>query len=121
MAPGKLEFQDWVNDAASILENLGSAQNIVISHSMGSWISLLLATQERFKNKVQSMILISPGLNFFRPFYADLFSKLPQYLKEKLDSGEVGYFNNQIWRSLKIFFSLYKFQTLLMGEIVFTP
>jgi len=83
-----VEFQDWVEDAASILENLGSAQNIVIGHSMGCWISLLLATQERFKNLVHTLILVSPGLYSWQPLYEDLFSRLPQDLQDKLESGE---------------------------------
>ena len=41
-----VEFSDWVENAATVLERLGSSDNVVVGSSMGGWISLLLATQE---------------------------------------------------------------------------
>ena len=40
------EFADWVENAATVLERLGSADNVLVGSSMGAWISLLLASQE---------------------------------------------------------------------------
>ena len=42
-----VEFTDWVENAATVLESLGSADNVVVGSSMGGWISLLLAIQEQ--------------------------------------------------------------------------
>ncbi|MDX1974961.1 MAG: alpha/beta hydrolase [Rickettsiales bacterium] len=35
----------WAQDAADVLEQLGSAQNILVGSSMGAWIAMLLAQQ----------------------------------------------------------------------------
>ena len=91
-SPGDLssvEFQDWVENAGSVLEYLGSEQNIVIGISMGGWISLWMASQEMYKEKIKSMMVIAPAVNFFRPFYADTFKKLSQEGKNKLERGEI--------------------------------
>ena len=40
-----VEFSDWVENAATVLERLGSSDNVVVGSSMGGWISLLLASQ----------------------------------------------------------------------------
>ena len=42
-----MEFSDWVENAATVLERLGSADNVVVGSSMGGWISLILASQEQ--------------------------------------------------------------------------
>ena len=84
-----LEFQDWVENAGTILENSGSEKNIVIGSSMGGWISLWLASQEKYKDRIQSLILIAPALNFLRPFYAEIVKKLPEEAQDILDRGEV--------------------------------
>lgn len=84
-----LEFQDWVENAGSVLENLGSKENIVIGSSMGGWISLWLASQEKYKEMIKSLMVIAPAVNFLRPFYADLLKKLPQEARDTLDRGEI--------------------------------
>ena len=43
-----VEFSDWVENAATVLERLGSSDNVVVGSSMGGWISLILATQGTF-------------------------------------------------------------------------
>jgi len=90
-----LEFQDWVENAGSILENLGSSQNIVVGSSMGGWISLWLASQEKYKEKVKSLLLIAPAVNFLRPFYAEIVRKLPQEVQDKLERGEIHQIEDQ--------------------------
>jgi len=84
-----LEFQDWVENAGNVLQNLGSEKNIVVGSSMGGWISLWLASQEEYKKKIKSMVVIAPAVNFIRPFYADILRKLPQEARDILDRGEI--------------------------------
>ena len=84
-----LEFEDWVESAATILEQVGSEKNIVIGSSMGGWISSWLATQPRYKDKIESLILIAPAVNFMRPFYASIVEQLPEEAKDILDRGEI--------------------------------
>ena len=57
---------------------------------MGGWISLWLASQEEYKKKIKSMVVIAPAVNFIRPFYADILRKLPQEARDILDRGGVG-------------------------------
>jgi len=84
-----LEFEDWVDNAGNVLENLGSKNNIVIGSSMGGWISLWLASQEKYKRKINSMIVIAPAVNFLRPFYAEMLKNLPKEAQETLEKGEI--------------------------------
>ena len=57
---------------------------------MGGWISVALASKERYREKISGLLLIAPSLNFIRPYYQDLVSRLPQQGKDALDKGEVG-------------------------------
>ena len=52
-----------------------------------------LASQEKYKEKVKSLLLIAPAVNFMRPFYAEIVRKLPQEVQDKLERGEVKLFN----------------------------
>lgn len=56
---------------------------------MGGWISLWLASQEKYKRKINSMIVIAPAVNFLRPFYAEMLKNLPKEAQETLEKGEV--------------------------------
>ena len=71
------------------MEHLGSTENIVIGSSMGGWISLWLASQEKYKKMIKSLMVIAPAVNFLRPFYAELLKKLPKEARDTLDRGEV--------------------------------
>jgi len=84
-----LEFQDWVENAGHVLEHLGSEKNIVIGSSMGGWISMWLASQEKYKNKIESLVVIAPAVNFLRIFYADIVEKLPEDARDTLERGEI--------------------------------
>jgi len=84
-----LEFEDWVDNAGNVLESLGSKNNIVIGSSMGGWISLWLATQEKYKRKINNMMVIAPAVNFLRPFYAEMLKNLPKEAQETLEKGEI--------------------------------
>jgi len=84
-----LEFEDWVENAGNVLDNLGSDKNIVIGSSMGGWISLWLGSQEKYKKKITSMMVIAPAVNFLRPFYAEMLKNLPKEAQDTLEKGEV--------------------------------
>ena len=84
-----LEFEDWVENAGTVLKELGSDGNIVIGSSMGGWITLWLASQAQFKQKIESLIIIAPAVNFIRPYYAHVLKTLPKEAVEALDRGEV--------------------------------
>ena len=53
------------------------------------WISLLLASNEEFKHLVKGLVLVAPALNFFRPYYQQMFKELPQEQQAKLEKGEM--------------------------------
>ena len=57
---------------------------------MGGWISVALASKERYRERISGLLLVAPSLNFIRPYYQDLVSRLPQQGKDALDKGEVG-------------------------------
>jgi len=84
-----LEFEDWVENAGTVLKELGSDRNIVIGSSMGGWITLWLASQAQFKQKIESLIVIAPAVNFIRPYYAHVLKTLPKEAVEALDRGEI--------------------------------
>ena len=88
-SPEMVGFEDWVVDAETVLDTLGSEDNVLVGSSMGGWISLWLASQERLADRISGMVLISPALNFIRPRYSLIYNSLPAEDQEKLDSGEV--------------------------------
>ena len=85
-----VEFGDWVHNAGTVLETLGSADNILVGSSMGGWISLWLASQEKFAEKISGLVVIAPALNFIRPHYELTYRGLSQEDRQRLDNGEVG-------------------------------
>ena len=84
-----MEFGDWVENAGMVLESLGSDDNVLVGSSMGGWISLVLASQEKFANKISGLILICPALNFIRPHYQQVYRNLSLEERERLDRGAV--------------------------------
>jgi len=84
-----LEFEDWVENAGNVLDHLGSDKTIVIGSSMGGWISLWLGSQEKYKKKITSMMVIAPAVNFLRPFYAEMLKNLPKEAQDTLEKGEI--------------------------------
>ena len=85
-----VEFGDWVHNAGTVLDSLGSADNILVGSSMGGWISLWLASQEKFAEKISGLVVIAPALNFIRPHYELTYRGLSQEDRQRLDNGEVG-------------------------------
>lgn len=86
-----VEFGDWVDNAVTVLETLGSDDNVIVGSSMGGWISLWLASQVQLAEKISGLLVIAPAVNFIRPHYLTTYSNLPAEDKERLDRGEVVY------------------------------
>ena len=87
-----VELSDWVEDAATVLETLGSKENIIVASSMGGWIGLWLASQKQLADKISGLVLVAPAVNFLRPHYQQVYSNLPSQDQQRLDRGEVKYF-----------------------------
>ena len=85
-----VEFADWVDNAATVLERLGSHSNVIVGSSMGGWIGLWLASQREFAGKISGLVLVAPAVNFTRPHYQRVYSSLPATYQQRLDRGEVG-------------------------------
>ena len=83
--PDTVEFADWVENAATVMEVLGSNDNIIVASSMGGWIALWLASQPQFADKISGLVLVAPAVNFLRDYY----ERLPTPSQRKLDRGEV--------------------------------
>ena len=94
-SPEMVGFEDWVENAETVLDTLGSEDNVLVGSSMGGWISLWLASQERLAHRISGMVLIAPALNFIRPRYHLIYSSLPADDQEMLDSGEVNTYQHQ--------------------------
>ena len=87
-----VEFADWVDNAATVLERLGSHSNVIVGSSMGGWIGLWLASQKQLADKISGLVLVAPAVNFLRPHYQQVYSNLPSQDQHRLDRGEVKYF-----------------------------
>ena len=61
-----VELSDWIDNAAMVLETLGSDENLLVASSMGGWIALWLASQKQFADKISGLLLIAPAVNFIR-------------------------------------------------------
>jgi len=85
----KVQFKDWVDDAATVLVEQCDGPTVLVGSSMGGWISLLLATRSEFKHLVKGLVLVAPALNFFRPYYQQMVKELPLEQQEKLERGEM--------------------------------
>ena len=85
----KVQFKDWVDDAAMVLVEQCEGPTVLVGSSMGGWISLLLATRSEFKHLVKGLVLVAPALNFFRPYYQQMVKELPLEQQEKLERGEM--------------------------------
>ena len=84
-----LEFRHWIENAEAVLEAVGAENNILVGSSMGGWISLLLASQSKLKQKIKALVLIAPALNFLRPFYQQIYANSGEHVRRSLDNGEV--------------------------------
>ena len=85
-----VELADWVDNAATVLETLGSKKNLLVGNSMGGWISLWLASQKQFADKISGLVLVAPAVNFPRIHYDEIYPTLSPELKQQLNRGEVG-------------------------------
>ena len=97
-----VEFGDWVENAGTVLSTLGSDDNILVGSSMGGWISLWLASQEKFASKISGLVLIAPALNFIRPHYEEVYRNLPPKEKARLDQGAVVHINSGEYQDLPV-------------------
>jgi len=97
-----VEFGDWVENAGTVLSTLGSDDNILVGSSMGGWISLWLASQEKFASKISGLVLIAPALNFIRPHYEEVYRNLPLEKRARLDQGEVVHINSGEYQDLPV-------------------
>lgn len=45
--------------------------------------------QEKFADKISSMVMVAPAVNFIRPYYQHNYNNMEEQDQEKLDQGEV--------------------------------
>ena len=45
--------------------------------------------QERFADKISSLVMVAPAINFIRPYYRHNYNNMEKQHQEKLDQGEV--------------------------------
>ena len=69
---------------------------------MGGWITLWLASQPSLQEKIKSIILIAPGLNFLRPHYQQILQGCPEEIQKKLEDGGVHYMDWNGYEKLAI-------------------
>ena len=65
------QFSDWFEDCQTALEIAKTeepdAKVILVGSSMGGWISLKMALDN--KDRIKGLVLISPAINFLWSFY----------------------------------------------------
>ena len=63
---GKVDLGDWLRTAGTVLDRLGSDDNVLVGCSVGGWVSLWLASQEQFAHKISAVVVVSPAVNFLK-------------------------------------------------------
>lgn len=66
---GELTFKNWFNDAAAVLEHVYNEEQrpvVLVASSMGAFISLNLARDDKHRDKIAAMFLCAPARDFMR-------------------------------------------------------
>ena len=84
-----VQFSDWLGAAARVLEEVCEGPTVLLGSSMGGWLALWLASQERYRPRVASLLLVAPAVNFLRPHYSQLEASLAPEVVRRLHRGEL--------------------------------
>lgn len=85
-------FSHWVEDAVNVIERLTEGPVVLVSLSMGGWLSLV-ATQ-KLPDRIYGLVLFAPAINYVYPYYQYHRSQLSEEIRVRLDSGDPHVFSH---------------------------
>lgn len=87
-----LLFSHWVEDVREVVKQLTEGPVVLVSLSMGGWLSLVGALE--IPERIHGMVLYAPALNYVYPYYNHHRSQLTTAIRERLDSGDIHIISN---------------------------
>jgi pimeloyl-ACP methyl ester carboxylesterase len=79
-------FTNWVEDAMAVVNRLTEGPVVLVGSSLGGWLSLITATQ--LADRLHSLILFAPALNYVWPYYHQHRRALPPEVCSRLEQGD---------------------------------
>ncbi len=83
----RLLFSHWVEDLLSVIDRLTSGPVVLVSLSMGGWLSLVAAQQRT--ERIHGMVMYAPAINYIYPYYTRHVDLLPEEIRRRLDAGDI--------------------------------
>jgi len=80
-------FSHWVEDAEKVIDRLTEGPVLLVGSSLGGWLSLLVARE--MEERLHSLVLFSPALNYIWPYYNQHVANLPAEVRERLEAGDI--------------------------------
>lgn len=81
-----------VEDVREVVKQLTEGPVVLVSLSMGGWLSLVGALE--IPERIHGMVLYAPALNYVYPYYNHHRSQLTTAIRERLDSGDIHIISN---------------------------
>ena len=81
-------FSHWVEDAHNVIDRLTEGPVLLVGSSLGAWLALIVA-QKMGQERLHSLVLFSPALNYVWPYYMQHVANLPPEVRERLEAGDI--------------------------------
>ena len=77
-----------MEDVQSVISELTVGPVIIVSLSMGGWLSLVAAeATPSIRDRLSGMVLYAPAINYAYPYYQYHRNQLGEETKKRLDEG----------------------------------
>ncbi len=98
----KLLFSHWVEDLTRVVHELVGDREpvLLVSLSMGCWLSLVAAQSEELADRVHGLVLFAPALNYVYPYYKRHRDTLSGDTRKRLDSGDIHMYRHALGDAL---------------------
>lgn len=80
-------FSYRVEDLLSVIDRLTEGPIVLVSLSMGGWLSLVVARKR--VQRIHGMVMYAPALNYVYPYYMRHFEQLPDEIRRRLEAGDI--------------------------------
>ena len=76
-----------VQDVLTVIDKLTEGPIVLVSLSMGGWLSLVAARERA--HRVHGLVMFAPALNYVFPYYMRHREMLPEEVRKRLDAGDI--------------------------------